>query len=469
MTETTLPPEKLVAVEEKQEIHAYLEKHKIEDLIQEMVEGLLRDKPDVKPKEHWARMLRMEKLQRLGQEANEDLQVEMLYAQVPGRLLLRLFDAVRNITSEIVPKETIRIIIRETIQLLECDRVSLFVYDKRVGMLVLNASNLEHPIRVKPGQGIAGHVFLTKETVNIPDCYRDDRFDQTFDKQTGYQTRNLLTMPIVDFEGECMGVLQAINKLSAGHTSEFSAIDEILMESATQHISIALRNAEVYRAAIVTSERANALLRMMQSLSQDLGVQSMILTITMHANELVQADRCTVFLVDEGKQQLWSVATDSGKEIRIPKSAGIAGECATEGNLIAIPDAYEDARFNQEIDRKTGYHTKSILAVPVKKRWGTNAVLAVIQMINKVEFDGEVGKFDEEDIQVMETFSTFVASKLQDSRLLSEKKAHSEVDAVFPQHDAKKRHSNPHGRKNSFDGSAIIEEEGENEEEAAES
>merc|ERR1719379_2346736 len=105
------------------------------------------------------------------------------------------------------------------------------------------------------------------------------------------------------------------------------------MENLTEHACIALRNAEVYRAAIVTSERASALLHMIQSLSQDLGVQSMILTITMHANELVQADRCTVFLVDEGREQLWSVSTDSGKEIRIPKAAGIAGECATTGNL----------------------------------------------------------------------------------------------------------------------------------------
>jgi len=317
-----------------------------------------------------------------------------------------------------VPKETINIIIRETIKLLRADRVSLFVYDRRIDMLVLNASNLEQPIRVKPGQGIAGHVFKTQEIVNIPNCYEDERFDQTFDKQTGYRTNNLLTMPIVDFEGECMGVLQAINKKEGSH---FSHVDEILLENLTQHVSIALRNAEVYRAAIVTSERASALLHMIQSLSQDLGVQSMILTVTMHANELVQADRCTVFLVDEKKQQLWSVSTDSGKEIRIPKSAGIAGECATEGKLIAIPDAYEDPRFNQEVDRRTGYKTQSILAIPVLRRIQQVSCrcLAVIQMINKMEFDGATGKFDDEDIQVMETFATFVASKLEHSALLA--------------------------------------------------
>merc|ERR1719502_1963174 len=245
-----------------------------------------------------------------------------------------------------------------------------------------------------------------------------------------------------------MGVLQAINKLDDEFTNtpHFTHIDEILMDNLCQHVSVALRNAGVYRAAIVTSERANALLHMIQSLSQDLGMQSTILTITMHANELVQADKCTVFLVDESREELWSVSTDSGKEIRIPKAAGIAGECATNGEIIAIPDCYEDSRFNQAIDKQTGYKTTSMLAVPVLRKKlskSTGRVLAVIQMINKMEFDGAIGKFDDEDVQVMETFATFVASRLEGSTLLekaSQKKdamdneGHRAFDALQDQH-----------------------------------
>merc|ERR1712217_356825 len=78
-----------------------------------------------------------------------------------------------------------------------------------------------------------------------------------------------------------MGVLQAINKLDAPH---FTHVDEILLENLSMRVSIALRHAEVYRAAIMTNERAGALLQMIQSLSQDLGAQSLILTVTMHAS-----------------------------------------------------------------------------------------------------------------------------------------------------------------------------------------
>lgn len=414
----------MVEAQERQHIAEYCKKHDIEELVRNLVEGLLTAKPEVRPKEHFAHILRLEQLKEKNQWESEQWIHEATSAsEVPGRLLKKLFESTKKITKEIVPEDTIKIIINETLSLLNCDRVSLFVYDKRLDMLVLNASNLDVPIRVKPGQGIAGAVFTTGQMINIMDCYADSRFDQTFDKMTGYRTKHILAMPIGDFQGECMGVLQAINKLEDEFSQQpnFSHIDEILGENLTQHVSVALRNAEVYRAAIVTSERANGLLHMIQSLSHDLGMQSTILTITMHANELVQSDRCSVFLIDESREQLWSISTDTGKEIRIPKSAGIAGECAMNGQIINIPDCYQDTRFNQAIDKQTGYKTRSMLAIPVLrkkvvKRSGN--VLAVIQMINKMEFDGAVGSFDEEDMQVMETFATFVASRLEGSSFL---------------------------------------------------
>ncbi|CAD7959820.1 unnamed protein product [Amoebophrya sp. A25] len=456
---------------EVEAVRSYLAEHHVEDLILELTESLLKDKP-MQPKKFLLGKLeeeigdgvsRREQSISLGSAAAGGLVPAMRHSSggmdVSSEHLKRLFESTRSITAEIVPKETINIIIRETAKLLNCDRVSLFVYNPKIKMLILTASNLAKPIRVQPGQGIAGHVFETQETVSIPDCYQDPRFDPGFDKLTGYHTKSLLVMPIVDFENETVGVLQAINKLKttaarpaeskekeenstaenpegASTTSSkeqqsgnqdattrtsFSPIDELLLGHLTQHAGIALRNAEVYRDAIVASERANGLLHVIQALSQDLGTQSTILTITMHASELVQADRCTVFLVDEGKDQLWSVSSD--REIRIPKSSGIAGECATggpegRGIVINIPDAYEDARFNQQIDQKTGYHTQSMLCVPIRNSTETK-VIGVIQMINKIEIDQEIGIFLDEDCEVLETFAKFVGEKLQVSSLLS--------------------------------------------------
>jgi GAF domain-containing protein len=284
-------------------------------------------------------------------------------------------------------------------------------------------------------------------------------------------TKSLIAVPILDFENQAVGVIQAINKMPRHETPEqrkegivgnravpFERNDEKILTHLTQHVGIAMRNAEVYREAISTSERATGLLNTIQSLSQDLGTQSMLLTITMHANKIVSSERATVFLVDEPNKQLWSVSTDTGQEIRIPKKAGIAGLCCTEGKVINIPDAYADSRFNQEVDKKTGFKTQSILAIPmleddaaraaiekaVSKRkslvnpealmskkskeggeeeQGDN-VIGVIQMINKVSFDGQLEMFDESDLEVMELFAKFVGPKLAVSSMMA--KRHSE-------------------------------------------
>merc|ERR1719234_2118770 len=102
-------------------------------MVQELVEGLLRDRPETKPKEHFAHLLRMQLLKEHSAELVSELEMAEASkaSEVPGRLLINLFEATKNIISEIVPKETINIIIRETIKLLHADRVSLFVYDKR--------------------------------------------------------------------------------------------------------------------------------------------------------------------------------------------------------------------------------------------------------------------------------------------------------------------------------------------------
>merc|ERR1719440_2671394 len=131
---------------------------------------------------------------------------------VPGIALRQLFEATKRITKEIVPKESVNAVITETINLLKCDRVSVFIFDPKIDMLILSASNLPKPLRVKRGQGIAGTVFEQKETVNIPDCYADSRFDQSFDLQTGYTTKCMIVVPILDYEKNSVGVLQAINK-----------------------------------------------------------------------------------------------------------------------------------------------------------------------------------------------------------------------------------------------------------------
>jgi len=118
--------------------------------------------------------------------------------------------------------------------------------------------------------------------------------------------------------------------------------------------------------------------------------------------QLLNADRSSLFLVDGDSLEL-KVAEDLDKmgRIRIPLGSGIAGAVAQSGQAIRIDDAYADSRFNQEVDRQTGYQTHSIISLPVKNRLGE--VFAVAQLLNRK--DGL--PFDEGDEQ---RFANFIES-----------------------------------------------------------
>jgi len=413
----------------QESVTEYIQEHGVDDALQDILSKLLYVKPD-NPRQWLLDTFERE----LSSEKDELSESE----------LQNLLVAMRKITSEIVPRDTVDLIISETMKILHCEVVSLYVVDK--GGMRLFASNLDHPMPATL-QGIPNTVFNSGTMLNISDCTSDDRFDPSFD-QTGRVTKSLLAAPIVDFDLSVLGVLQAVNKMPRGEqpfegadTSNvlpFDRNDEQIVEHLTQHVGIALRNAQLYREAVSASDRATGLLNTIQSLSLDLGTQSLLLTITMHANKIVSAQRSTVFLLDEANQQLWSVSTDTGQEIRIPCKAGIAGQCCQDSKIINIPDAYADSRFNQEIDKRTGFKTHSILAIPIfvtdptdirRSRVGAEVrqVIGVIQMINKNFHDGEFEAFDSADVDVMELFAKFVSPQLTHSSLL-QRKQHQDSD-----------------------------------------
>jgi putative methionine-R-sulfoxide reductase with GAF domain len=117
---------------------------------------------------------------------------------------------------------------------------------------------------------------------------------------------------------------------------------------------------------------------------------------------LLNAERSSLFLVDNDTLLL-KVAKDleEGAEIRIPMGSGIAGAVAQSGQVINIPDAYADKRFNPDVDRQTGFCTRSILCLPIKNQQGV--VFAVAQLLNRN--DGQ--PFDQDDEC---RFATFIES-----------------------------------------------------------
>ena len=135
------------------------------------------------------------------------------------------------------------------------------------------------------------------------------------------------------------------------------------------------------------------------------------------ALKIVDGENGTVYLVDEKKNELWSKVLEASKpvNIRLPIGKGVAGYVAATGDTLNIPDAYLDARFNPAVDKRTGYHTKTILCMPMKNKDGK--IIGVFQLLNKRD-----GVFTSEDENAINALSIHAAIAIEKARLYAEER-----------------------------------------------
>lgn len=138
------------------------------------------------------------------------------------------------------------------------------------------------------------------------------------------------------------------------------------------------------------------LLEVGRRLASNMELDSLLDLIIKYATRVMEADRSSLFLVDKKTGELWSKIAQGADEIRFPIGKGIAGHVAKTGEIINIPDAYSDPRFNPEVDRQTGYRTKTILCAPLKNNDGE--IVGVIQVLNKKGKAGAVFEAEDEEI-----------------------------------------------------------------------
>jgi adenylate cyclase len=157
---------------------------------------------------------------------------------------MEFLDVVTDVTSELELGALLTKVMSEATRMLDADRSTLFLNDEKNGELfsrVLMGDSLGE-IRLPNTAGIAGAVFTSGKTVNIPYAYADLRFNPSFDKQTGYFTRSILCVPIVNKDGKTIGVTQVLNKNGGPFVDE----DEIRLKAFTAQVSIALENAKLF-------------------------------------------------------------------------------------------------------------------------------------------------------------------------------------------------------------------------------
>ncbi|MHB2147978.1 HD domain-containing phosphohydrolase [Calditrichota bacterium LG25] len=161
-------------------------------------------------------------------------------------------------------------------------------------------------------------------------------------------------------------------------------------------------------------ERLSALLEISDYLASTLDLDELLLRVMEVTRKQLNAERCTVFLIDFERDELWSkIAMGVQEEIRFSLDKGIAGHVARTGETLNIKDAYADPRFNPEVDKKTGYRTRNLLTMPMRNK--KNEIIGVFQVLNKKE-----GSFTAEDIELLKAISSIAATAIENASLYDE-------------------------------------------------
>jgi len=164
--------------------------------------------------------------------------------QAIRRQEMEFIDVVSEVTADIKLGSLLQKVMGEATRLLNAERSTLFLNDEKTSELWSEVGQgLESvQIRLPNHLGIAGAVYTSGKAINIPYAYADLRFNPAFDKKTGYFTRSILCVPIVNKHGKVIGVTQVLNKRGGPFTGE----DESRLRAFTAQISIALENAKLF-------------------------------------------------------------------------------------------------------------------------------------------------------------------------------------------------------------------------------
>lgn len=294
---------------------------------------------------------------------------------------------------------------------------------------ILEAVGLGERLHHKPAQLSGGQrqrVAIARALVSEPAIIMADEPTASLDKQSGREVVDRMrtlakehgaTILLVTHDNRILDIADRIVHLEDGRLSTFTdaviANNQHMMKMLAanrrkQPLGEVVDGLDEHQFRELLEEITNESERFLEatSLASNTAFRSMLeqglFAFTRKLGGLLNAERSSLFLV-EGDFLVLKVSENLEEmgEIRFPVGTGIAGLVAQSGEAIRIDDAYDDPRFNREVDRQTGFRTRSLLSLPIKNQNGK--VFAVAQLLNRR--DG--APFDEQDEQ---RFTSFIQS-----------------------------------------------------------
>jgi len=165
-----------------------------------------------------------------------------------AKALRRVLEVTRKLSAPFDLDNMLTEVVDAARNILDADRGTVFLYEEAANELVVRvATELGH-IRIPADKGIVGESAQTRKLINVSDCYADNRFNRAIDKETGYRSRCMLTIPLIGFEDSLVGVLQILNK----NDGVFNEQDEFVASALAAQAAVVLHRARIIETMIAT-------------------------------------------------------------------------------------------------------------------------------------------------------------------------------------------------------------------------
>lgn len=328
------------------------------------------------------------------------------------------------LSSELNLDRLLILVMDEVNRLMNSERGTFYIVDEERGELwsrIAQKAEIKE-IRLKIGVGIAGYVAKTGETINIEDAYNDSRFDPTTDKKTGYTTRSILCMPILEAakkdqkKKKIIGVLQILNK----RDGVFGPDDEHMLASIASQVAITVNNSRLYTQLEKKVKEQDLLFAIERESNKAYSLEELLSILIDQITDTLKVQAALISLKDKSTNEfVYRVARNinlghvSDHQDKIER--GVVKKVETTGKLYVSNDAQNDALFSKSFGELIGLEVKQFASAPLKI---DNQVIGILEVFNKPE---ENEFFREEDIRLIESLSSQISRIIENLQLRDEK------------------------------------------------
>jgi len=322
------------------------------------------------------------------------------------------------------------LIMGKVTELMEADRSTLYLLTDDGSQLwskvVQGGERVE--IRLEVGEGIAGWVAKTREIVNIPDAYADQRFQPSVDVKSGYRTRSILSLPMLNALGGMVGVLQVLNK----HEGPFTQGDEELLGALASQAAIAIDNARLYHSLVAQNQELqrarrelerrqrelNALYEIEKELSNALDLDDLLSRILAQTITVLGGGAGSIALVEsDGSMRFRTVQGPAAPRLierTLPRGTGILGWSIVHRTPAVITDPAKDPRHAAEIAKEIGVRPQHLLVAPLVE--GDDAI-GGIEIVDQRRSQREGDdKWDDDDLKLLVLIAAQTAQAIGNAR-----------------------------------------------------